>query len=160
MLKGGKITVEISDSLSFSEERLQLLKLFLAYCTRALALEQEYSGFIVDSRTKYGIQTTAKMFLDFGEFYVYGKNRSFPDILRSIAHELTHISQQEDRELDLSALHFSSDEEDEANAVAGQLVNAFSAVIGYDIIYEGKREDSQKALGSRRDLGRNRSLRR
>lgn len=160
MLKGGKVSIEISGDLPFNKEKLGLLQLFAAYCTRALMLKKEYYGCIVDNRKDYGIETTAKMFLNTGEFYVYGKGRAFVDILRSIAHELVHMRQEEMGTLDMSAIHFSSDDEDEANAIAGELVNAFSAVLGYDIIYEGRRENRRKAMGTRRDLGRDTALRR
>jgi hypothetical protein len=52
---------------------------------------------------------------------------------------LTHIKQYESGETENLHLHFASKNENEANALAGELVNAFSVVIGYDTIYEAKR---------------------
>jgi len=63
------------------------------------------------------------------------------------------MMQHEKGGLEHEELHFASTQEDEANKLAGELVNAFSAVIGYEKIYEGKRENSKEALGLRRNLG-------
>ena len=65
---------------------------------------------------------------------VYAKDRGIADILRSIAHELVHHQQNEDGRIDGSAPDIGGDIEDEANAIAGQLVKKF----GYEnrMIYE------------------------
>ena len=56
---------------------------------------------------------------------VYAKDRAIADILRSIAHELVHHQQNEDGRIDGSAPDIGGDIEDEANAIAGQLVKKF-----------------------------------
>jgi hypothetical protein len=134
-------------------EKKKLMREFVDFCSRSLLLENDYYIYIVHERERYTIVTTAICYPEQGKLYVYGVGRSFPDMLRSIAHELTHMMQHEKGGLEYDELHFSSDQEDEANKFAGELLNAFSAVIGYDKIYEGKHESSIKALGSRRDLG-------
>lgn len=161
MHKDGNIRLNVSQGIDFSSEKINLLRFFLAYCYRALQLSGTYEGNLVDDREKYSILTTAVCHPDSATFFVYAKERAFIDVLRSIAHELTHIKQHEEgRQSKNFHLRFSSGDEDEANSTAGKLVNAFSAVIGYDIIYEGKRENRTKAVGTRRDLGGDRQVRR
>ena len=133
----------------------KLMRDFVDFCARSLFIDGDYDVYIVDKREKYSIVTTAICFPEKHKLYIYGKGRSYPDVLRSIAHELTHVSQHEKGGLEYDALHFASEQENEANKMAGELINAFSAVIGYDRIYEGKRENSKEAVGLRRNLGRN-----
>ena len=61
---------------------------------------------------------------------------------------MVHLWQYENDAVETGKLHFASHDEDEANALAGEILNAFGAVIGYDTVYEGKNEKSRKALGS------------
>jgi Zn-dependent peptidase ImmA (M78 family) len=154
MPRHGKIRVLFTSyDLVPSGDKKKLMRAFVDFCSRSLFLEQNYDVYVVDNREKHSIVTTAICFPEQGKLYVYGKGRSFPDMLRSIAHELTHMMQHEKGGLEYHELHFSSDQEDEANKFAGELLNAFSAVIGYEKIYEGKRENSKEALGLRRNLG-------
>jgi len=141
MLNGGNITLRISKELGLPRGKKKVLKNYLDYCSRVLKLDNEYVGYLVTNREKHKIETTAICYPIKGEFFVYSKDRSFADVLRSIAHELVHCRQYETEKIEGNELHFASDVENEANAIAGQLLNAFSAVIGYDIIYEGKNEN-------------------
>lgn len=135
----GKVSLKIAKSIVFSDSQKESLRVFLPYCVRALELNDSYTGHLVDQREKYGIKSTAVS--NFGEksFHVYAKGRAFPDILRSIAHELAHFRQGEAGEVQTDRLHFSSEYEDDANAFAGQMLNAFSEVMGYEKIFERKR---------------------
>lgn len=60
-----------------------------------------------------------------GLIKVYCKNRGVADVLRSIAHELVHHLQNQRQELDVQHPDVGGKVEDEANAVAGQLVKKF-----------------------------------
>ena len=59
---------------------------------------------------------------------VNAKNRLLVDILRSIAHELTHHKQFEDGKLSVKPPDIGGPIEDESNAVAGQLIKKFAKV--------------------------------
>jgi hypothetical protein len=137
-MRTGKISVKISKSLKFTERHKVTLSEFLPYCSRSLGLSNDYVGYLVDSREKYGIESTAYSNYEKRELYIYCRGRAFADILRSIAHELSHFSQHENGEVEGERLHFSSEYEDEANAFAGQMLNAFSEVVGYEKIFERK----------------------
>lgn len=71
------------------------------------------------------------------EIYVYVSNRSLPDILRTLAHELVHLKQRQDGVIGgVEDGETGSDVENEANAAAGILLRDFGRRNGH--IYESK----------------------
>jgi hypothetical protein len=71
------------------------------------------------------------------EIYVYVTNRSVPDILRTLAHELVHLKQREIGTVgSYKDGETGSDVENEANAAAGILLRDFGRRNGH--IYESK----------------------
>ena len=71
------------------------------------------------------------------EIYVYVTNRSLPDILRTLAHELVHLKQRQDGVIGgVEDGETGSDVENEANAAAGILLRDFGRRNGH--IYESK----------------------
>lgn len=56
---------------------------------------------------------------------VYTKGRGLADVLRSVAHELIHHKQNQDKKLDVPHADVGGAIEDEANSVAGQFVKKF-----------------------------------
>lgn len=135
----GIITPIYDSDFSFSEEREMLLNLYFSYCVRALKIKGNYSCIFALSREKFGIETTGACNYLEKKIFVYSKNRAFSDILRTVAHELVHISQHEEGILLNKSLHFSSETEDDATKKAGELLSAFGQVVGFNTIYEGKR---------------------
>ena len=136
MMNNEKIKLIVDKSLNFETEHLRLLSAFCEFCFRSLSLAGNYSCFLVSNRAAHGIQTTAVCMYQESVVKIFCDGRMFSDVLRSIAHELFHIKQYENGlEVPLSYLHFSSKIEDDANAVAGKLLNAFSGVMGYETIY-------------------------
>lgn len=127
----------VSKSLNIPRDRKLLLKHFFKYCVRALKLKEKYKVLIADERREYGIETTAVYSESDHTVAIYGKGRAFVDILRSLAHELVHAKQHEfGLKFGHNFLHFNNDMEDEANAVAGEILNAYTEVMGHDRIYE------------------------
>lgn len=59
---------------------------------------------------------------------VFVKDRMMVDVMRSIAHELTHHKQWEDGRLKVKPPDIGGPIEDEANAKAGQLIKLFAKV--------------------------------
>jgi len=133
-----KVLIHQSLVDNFSDDRMILLSHYAKYCVRALDLYETVDViWIVDNRKKYEIETTGSYSPDENSVYIYGKGRAFVDILRSISHELVHVKQNEagfSKEHDL--LHFDSELEDEANMFGMSLLNAYSEVMGHDIIYD------------------------
>lgn len=76
--------------------------------------------------------TTASYNMKSGEIKVYIKGRASFDICRSIAHEMVHAAQhKETNDLDGST---GSEHENEANALAGQIVRMYGKM--HDDFYE------------------------
>jgi hypothetical protein len=134
----GILNPEFDETL-FKEERMVLLNLFFAYCVRALKIDGTYSCIFTNSREKHGIETTGACDFSDKKIFVYCKNRGFADILRTVAHELVHVSHHEEGIFLSKELHFSSEAEDDATKKAGELLSAFGQVVGFNKIYEGKR---------------------
>jgi len=129
--------IKISKNLQFDTRKIMLLKCFIKYAFRALSLSQEYAIYIVDDRHKWKLATTGEFNNECNAIIVYAKCRAFVDILRSLGHECVHAKQYElGNKFTHDYLHFDNVSEDEANAIAGELVNAYSEVIGHDAIYE------------------------
>lgn len=127
----------LSRELAFSDEKKFLLKHFVTYAKRALRLQGPCKILIVASRHEYGISTTAKYSPDLEAICVYGKGRSLVDIMRSIAHELVHEKQHESgQDLVSYPLHFGNRLEKQANKLAGEILNAYTDVMGHDLVYE------------------------
>ncbi len=82
---------------------------------------------------KNGIETTAVYKYEDGdnsdiensEVKVYTKDRALQDVMRSVAHELVHHHQNENGELEGKVQNVGGPIEDEANAVAGELLKKY-----------------------------------
>lgn len=79
------------------------------------------------TRDKVDIVTTAYYEIDNNIVCVYIKDRAIVDVMRSVAHELVHHSQNENGELvgDPSEGADGSDLENHANAKAGEIIRIF-----------------------------------
>tara|TARA_R110001583_G_scaffold3173_2_gene20776 strand:- start:35009 stop:41008 length:6000 start_codon:yes stop_codon:yes gene_type:complete len=107
-------------------ENKEIVDNFLEFCKEELGYTTPVEVNLVYSRN----DLTTLASYNFRDFIVnvYAKDRAIADVLRSIAHELVHHKQNEDGKIDGKAPDIGGDIEDEANAVAGQLVKKF----GYD----------------------------
>lgn len=116
--------------------RLNLLKEFVAFAVQFLEIKNK--PLITLKTERDGLKTYAHFEYGNGKkpkIATYIKNRSLADIMRSIAHELVHCKQLEDGELDgEKPQDIGGKIEDDANAIAGQLVKAFG--YSHNNIYE------------------------
>ena len=105
--------------------REEMVDHFLSFCQDKLGYSTPAQVELVDDRDQ--LKTLASYNLQDNSVKVYSKNRALADILRSIAHELVHHKQLEDGRIDLNnpPQDIGGEIEDEANAVAGQLVKEF-----------------------------------
>ena len=99
---------------------------FINFCIDKLSIKGDVAIHVVSDRDKHEIETTAVYFRGNNVIKVYGKNRAQVDILRSIAHELTHLKQDEDGMLVGTIRDAGGEIEDEANAKAGELIKLFA----------------------------------
>jgi len=127
---------------TFPSDEKQHLEKFVDFVKRELNIENDVN--IRYQTDKDGIKTTAVYkYQDGGdeefeqsEVRVYTKERALQDIMRSVAHELVHHQQNERGELEGKISNVGGPIEDEANAVAGELLKKYG--IQHPEIYGGE----------------------
>lgn len=109
---------------------------FCNMCSSALNLESEYKCYLSDDRKRAKIATSAICDYSRKNIRIYCRQRALADILRSIAHEMYHLRQNE---LGLvpkkMKQHHLSPVEWQANIAAGSLLSYFAQKVGRDKIY-------------------------
>lgn len=102
------------------------IKTFIIYCIQQLNLEGDVNVYLLTKNNPHKITTAGYNPLN-KKVMVKAENRACVDICRSIAHELVHQRQDELGDLkDTSKIpDIGGEIEDEANAIAGQLVKMF-----------------------------------
>lgn len=131
-----KLSVQ-KDIPGMTPERVDVVKDFISFVCGKLKMEEPVSVFLRNGRDEY-IQTTASYVPGNNTNHIRCGGRALVDILRSIAHELTHNRQ---RELNMfkpgeSVQNIGGHIEDQANSVAGIFIKDFTHNYGYDNIYD------------------------
>jgi hypothetical protein len=115
------------DKSSTRETHAEIVKYFIKFAAKELGLKKLPSKITLSYDTD-----KAKNTHSFGTFdpsndkiWLYVKDRSIADFLRTLAHELVHRKQAEDGRLKPGDGATGSDIEDEANAEAGVLLRKF-----------------------------------
>lgn len=118
--------LKICKKLNLDPTLVALMHDFTNYCADALPIRGNFIINVVSDRKPYGIPTTGAYFVGQNKINVYGKNRALVDVLRSIAHEMTHMMQEEKDMLEFPVQDAGGHIEDEANAKAGELIKLFA----------------------------------
>lgn len=109
-----------------SDEKKKLLHTFTKFVKEKLELKTVPT--IVIQNGNNGLKTTANY--DYTKenkiIKVNAKNRALVDVMRSLAHEMTHHKQYEQGRLDVKPPDIGGEIEDEANAKAGQFIKMFA----------------------------------
>jgi len=119
-----------SESLFTSEEKNHL-KGFVDLVVKELGIENEVNIDYTEDKSKvdttavYRYEDGANADIENAEVTVYTKERALQDIMRSVAHELVHHHQNEEGELKGKIQNVGGPIEDEANAVAGELLKKY-----------------------------------
>ena len=130
----------ISKNLDFDENKTRLSSEFTLFCAEHLPIEDSFEIHLVTNRDQHGISTTALYEVGNNICKIYSKNRAFVDILRSIAHEMTHMMQDEMGLLTGNIRDAGGFHEDQANAKAGELIKLFAkSKKDRKAIYESKK---------------------
>jgi len=116
----------MSKDLNLEPEKVFLIGDFINFCANWLPLRGEFDIYIVDDRDANGISTTAAYHRGNNLVKIYGKNRAVVDVLRSVAHELVHMMQDENNMLVGQIPDAGGDIEDEANAKAGEIIKRYA----------------------------------
>jgi hypothetical protein len=115
----------------FPSEDKRHLENFVDLVVKELGIENEVNIDYTEDKSK--VDTTAVYRYEDGEnadienaeVTVYTKERALQDIMRSVAHELVHHHQNEEGELKGKIQNVGGPIEDEANAVAGELLKKY-----------------------------------
>ena len=126
-------------ALGLDKIKQVLLSRFCLFCAKMLPIEGDFKVYVVSSRKPYKISTTAVYLMNQNCCYIYGKNRALPDIMRSIAHEMTHMMQDQTGLIVGKVRDAGGFHEDQANARAGELLKLFvTQDDSHKKIYENK----------------------
>lgn len=115
---------------TLSDQFILIYKCFINFCLLELDIKTSPNVYLLDSNNEYDITTGG---YDRGDnVYCRSERRALIDCLRTIAHELVHLKQKEEGKFDMNepVQDIGGPIEDEANAVAGQLIKKFSQ--GFD----------------------------
>jgi len=128
----------VDKALKLSPEKIILTGEFCSFCADKLPIQKHFEVYVVAERTQHGISTTALYEVGNNTCKIYGGNRAFVDVLRSIAHEMTHMMQDEMGLITGNIQDAGGFHEDQANARAGELIKRFAkSKEGRRAIYEG-----------------------
>ena len=116
----------IEEEIDLTPEKIFLAGDFINFCASDLPIEGNFEVHIIYDRKKHDITTTAAYHRGRNILKVYGRDRALVDILRSIAHELTHLMQDEAGMLVGIIQDAGGEIEDEANARAGELIKLYA----------------------------------
>lgn len=117
--------------VQFDSSEKKTIDDFVEFVKKELGIKNEVD--VQLQNNKDGIKTTAVYkYQDEGdedfeqsEIRVFALGRALVDVLRSIAHEMVHHKQNEDGELKGKISNVGGSIEDEANAVAGEMIKAY-----------------------------------
>ena len=85
----------IDEDLDLNIDKVSLIGEFCLYCADMLPIQNGFNVHVVSDRDSNNIATTAVYEVGNNTCKIYAKNRALVDICRSIAHEMTHMMQDE-----------------------------------------------------------------
>lgn len=119
LLKEQTLKMQIEDKKGMDSD----IQNFLTFCVEKLEIQESPPITVVNQIPK---GTHGAYWPDGRSIKVVGRGRCLSDILRSIAHELVHHQQNEQDRIEIiNDDGVGGHIEDEANAVAGQLVKSY-----------------------------------
>jgi len=131
--------LRISKSLNLSADKIALLSDFCEFCINKIPISGDVFIEVVSDRKSHNIETTAYYSIVEGRVCIYGKNRALVDVCRSIAHELTHMMQDETGLINGPVQNIGGFHENQANSKAGALIKSFAKSHPFGkMIYERK----------------------
>ena len=116
----------VDEGLHYNPEQMKLAGEFILFCADSLPIEGDFEVHLVNSRKPHGITTTALYEVGNNCCKVYCKKRALADVLRSVAHEMTHMMQDQIGILQGNIRDAGGFHEDQANAKAGELIKLFA----------------------------------
>jgi len=118
---------KLNETLLPMEEKIGVVGQFVDFADEKLGLGGDMPKIKLshDAGEAAEMKSFGKYTPETNELVVVAVNRNLADILRTFAHELVHHKQRKDNKLNQSSNETGSDEENEANALAGVLLREF-----------------------------------
>tara|TARA_Y100001970_G_C14022002_1_gene744032 strand:- start:211 stop:624 length:414 start_codon:yes stop_codon:yes gene_type:complete len=116
----------VGKNLDLNPEKIRLAGEFTLFCAEHLPIEGDFEVYLVANREPHGISTTASYEVGNNCCKIYARNRALVDVLRSIAHEMTHMYQDESGLIKGPVRDAGGFHEDHANSKAGELIKRFA----------------------------------
>lgn len=118
------------------EKKGKIINDFIKYVDNKLELGNDMPKIIIsyDKKEAGSMKSFGKYTPSENELRVVAANRNLADVLRTLAHELTHHKQYKDGKLNPNSNDTGSDDENEANSQAGILLRDFGKI--NSIIFE------------------------
>lgn len=113
----------INESLISKEEKSEIIRDFIKYCIKELDIKTKCKIILTNDKSK--TETLAHYNSEKKEIVVYVKGRLLADSLRSLAHEIFHLKQNELNLLKPDSGKTGSNIENEANAGAGIIIRNY-----------------------------------
>jgi hypothetical protein len=113
--------IVLKEQLLPKEKREEIVGDFVNFIAEKLGLGQDVPQVILSYDPEEAVSMTSfgKYIPETNELRVVAINRNLADILRTAGHEITHYKQGKDGKLNPGSNNTGSDEENEANALAG-----------------------------------------
>lgn len=119
--------IKLNEEVLPDKNREGVIDEFVNYVDEKLNFGGEKPNVVVsyDESEAKGMTSFGKYTPSTGEIRVVAANRNLADILRTLAHELVHYKQNQDGKLEPHSGDDGTDQENEANSVAGVLMREF-----------------------------------
>ncbi len=116
--------------------QLTIYKCFVLYCCRELGIQEPVEVIMLPVKNDLGITTGG--YDRTNKVFCRAENRALIDCCRTVAHELIHMSQKLKGKFktEEAVQDIGGPIEDEANAVAGQLIKSFVKDLDCRWIYQ------------------------
>jgi len=108
--------------------RKKLINEFIVFCIKELKLQRPINCKVRLTTNKKETDTYAHFDPNNNKIVVYIGDRGIADSLRSLSHEIIHMSQRQQGKLKPNSGETGSSEENEANAKAGVLMRNFGKI--------------------------------
>jgi len=122
-------TIHHSKKLTnLSPVKYKIINLFINFCVNKLKIHTDFNVYLTDKNDNLGFNMTLACYdVNSNNIYCRTDSRFFYDVCRSIAHELVHLKQNQNNEIDWKKFtDVGGIWEDEANSVAGVLCKEFT----------------------------------
>jgi hypothetical protein len=124
-LSSGKYLMLIEDIIYCPEPVTNVIKDFVLFACRELQLDSMPEIEIITGPVHNQNSTSFAAYSPEKKIYLYVRHRHIMDVLRSLCHEMVHYRQHILNQLHAGSGKTGSDQENEANAVAGQIMRKF-----------------------------------